>query len=85
MINKVRKLITGGIITYMILTILYIMFIVLFIYFKNVTHSEEMTYTIVSAIFILLNINIMSIVFIIKFNKIIHKLDDLIYTLGYEE
>ena len=85
MINKVRKLITGGIITYMILTILYIMFIVLFIYFKNVTHSEEMTYTIVSAIFILLNVNIMSIVFIIKFNKIIHKLDDLIYTLGYEE
>ena len=85
MINKVRRLITGGIITYMILTLLYIVFIILYIYFKNVTNNEEMTYTIVASIFILLNINIMSIVFILKFNKILHKLDDLIYTLGYEE
>ena len=85
MINKDRRLITGGIITYMILTLLYIVFIILYIYFKNVTNNEEMTYTIVASIFILLNINIMSIVFILKFNKILHKLDDLIYTLGYEE
>ena len=85
MINRIKKFITAGVITYFVLTLLYLLFMVLFIYFNNLTHDYDMTYTIVASIFILLNVNIMSIIFIIKFNKILHRIDDLIYTLGYEK
>lgn len=85
MVIKIKKFITSGVIAYLLLTILYILFIVLFVYFEHLTKDVNMTWTIVTSIFILLNINIMSIVFIIKFNKIIHRINDLIYTLGYED
>lgn len=85
MMNKVKKFITAGVVGYFLLTLLYLLFIILFVYFNNITKNYSMTYTIVASIFILLNINVMSIIFIIKFNKILHMIDDLIYTLGYEK
>ena len=85
MMYKVKKFITACVVGYFLLTLLYLLFIILFVYFNNITKNYSMTYTIVASIFILLNINVMSIIFIIKFNKILHRIDDLIYTLGYEK
>ena len=85
LINYLKKIITSGVLIYIGLSVLYVFAFVLIVYFKKLTHDSHLTYIIVGSILIMLNINIMSIVFILKFNKILHKLNQTLELMTKEE
>lgn len=82
-INRVRKIVTNGILIYISLTFIYIIFFFLLLYFKNIVPDSHIAYILTMGILTIINVNVMSIIFINKFNKIMHQISDLIYTLGY--
>lgn len=84
-IKKVQGVVTKGIITYILINVIYVFSLLLFSYFNKLTNNANMSVIIASAIIMTINLNVMSVIFLTKFNKIIQKIDNLIYTLGYEE
>lgn len=84
-LKTVKKFITSGLIIYIGMNFVYILALFLFGYFNKITHNINMSVIIASAILMTINLNVMSLIFLSKFKIIIQKIDDLIYTLGYEE
>jgi len=84
-IKKVQGVVTKGIIAYILINVIYVFALLLFGYFNKLTHNVNMSVIIASAVIMTINLNVMSVIFLTKFNKIIQKIDNLIYTLGYEE
>lgn len=75
----VKGLITNGIIVYFSIILTYIIFFLLLLYFKNKLENIHDAYVITMNVIVLLNLNIMSVVFIRRFNKISKKIDNLTY------
>ena len=85
--NVIKKFITNGFIIYASIILAYILFFFLVIYFKNILHDVHDAYTIAINLIAILNLNIMSVVFIKRFNKINRKINYIIDVLdvNYEE
>ena len=74
-----KSLITNGIIVYFSIILTYIIFFLLLLYFKNKLENIQDAYVITMNVIVLLNLNIMSVVFIRRFNNISKKIDNLTY------
>lgn len=84
MANNMKKVVTNGFIVYFSIIIAYVLFFILVFYLKNTLNDIHDAYTIAINLIIILNLNIMSVVFIKRFNKLNKKIDYLTYVLEPE-
>lgn len=75
--NALKKYLTNGLIVYFSLVSVYVLFFILVFYFKNKLHDITDAYIISMNLLVMLNVNIMSVVFIKRFNSIKKKIDEL--------
>jgi len=80
-----KNLIANSIIAYASIIFTYMIFFFLLIYFKNTLKNIHDAYVITMNLIVMLNLNIMSIIFIKRFNKISRKIDNLTDLLTYED
>lgn len=85
MSKGLKKLVTNGLIVYGSLIVAYVVFFIFIIYFKQRFQDAHVAYIITMNLLVMLNINIMSVIFIRRFNKINKRIGLLINTLGYED
>lgn len=84
MANNMKKVVTNGFIVYFSIIIAYVLFFILVFYLKNTLNDIHDAYTIAINLIVILNLNIMSVVFINRFNKLNRKIDYLKYVLEPE-
>lgn len=84
MANNMKKVVTNGFIAYFSIIIAYVLFFILVFYFKNTLNDIHDAYTIAINLIVIINLNIMSVVFIRRFNKLNKKIDYLRYVLDPE-
>jgi hypothetical protein len=84
MANNMKKVVTNGFILYFSIIIAYVLFFILVFYLKNTLNDIHDAYTIAINLIVIINLNIMSVVFINRFNKLKRKIDYLTYVLEPE-
>ena len=84
MANNIKKVVTNGFIAYFSIIIAYVLFFILVFYFKNTLNDINDAYTIAINLIVIINLNIMSVFFIRRFNKLNKKIDYLTYVLEPE-
>ena len=84
MANNMKKFVTNGFILYFSIIIAYVLFFILVFYLKNTLNDIHDAYTIAINLIVIINLNIMSVVFIKRFNKLNKKIDYLRYVLDPE-
>ena len=84
MANNMKKVVTNGFIVYFSMIIAYVLFFILVFYFKNTLNDIHDAYTIAINLIVIINLNIMSVVFIKRINKLNKKIDYLTYVLEPE-
>ena len=84
MANNMKKFVTNGFILYFSIIIAYVLFFILVFYLKNTLNDIHDAYTIAINLIVIINLNIMSVVFIRRFNKLNKKIDYLRYVLDPE-
>lgn len=83
--KAIKNFITNGIIIYFSIILAYVLFFFLMLYFTDKLNNVHDAYVVAMNLIAILNLNIMSVVFIKRFNKISKQIDDLNYALTYED
>lgn len=83
--KTIKKIITNGIIIYFSINLAYVLFFFLMLYFTDKLNNVHDAYVVAMNLIAILNLNIMSVVFIKRFNKMSKQIDDLNHALTYED